>query len=135
MKLNKIHGFVWCLALWLLCSLGAAHAASQVSAPAAWRTTPTLSADVTPEYRFRSTSTYAPIVGTTSYLSTSTTVYTPGASEPYRAKKDSWSEEPTGEPTEEEIGFINTPVGEPFILLLFGLLMSFVIYRKKRATS
>lgn len=59
----------------------------------------------------------------------------PGASEPYRAKKDSWSEEPTGEPTEEEIGFINTPIGEPFILLLFGLLMSLVIYRKKRATS
>ena len=132
MKLNKIHGFVWCLALWLLCSLGAANAASQVSAPAAWRTTPTLSADVTPEYRFRSTSTYAPIVGTTSYLSTSTTVYTPGASEPYRAKKDSWSE---GQPTGDEIGFIPTPVGEPFILLLFGLLMSFVIYRKKRATS
>ena len=130
MKLNKIHGFVWCLALWLLCSLGAANAASQVSAPAAWRTTPTLSADVTPEYRFRSTSTYAPIVGTTSYLSTSTTVYTPGASEPYRAKKDSWSE---GQG--EEIGFINTPIGEPFILLLFGLLMSLVIYRKKRATS
>ena len=132
MKLNKIHGFVWCLALWLLCSLGAANAASQVSAPAAWRTTPTLSADVTPEYRFRSTSTYAPIVGTTSYLSTSTTVYTSGASEPYRAKKDSWSE---GQPTGDEIGFIPTPVGEPFILLLFGLLMSFVIYRKKRATS
>lgn len=131
MKQHRRHIFKWLFALWLLCSLGVANAASQVSAPAAWRTTPTLSADVTPEYRFRSTSTYAPIVGTTSYLSTSTTVYTPGASEPYRAKKDSWSEQPT----DEEIGFIDTPIGEPFILLLFGLLMSFVIYRKKRATS
>ena len=90
-----------------------------------------MSEDVHPNYEFRSTSSYAPVVGTTSYLSTSTTVYTPGASEPYRAKKDSWSETPT----DEEIGFIDTPIGEPFILLLFGLLMSFVIYRKKRATS
>ena len=129
MKLNKIHGFVWCLALWLLCSLGAANAASQVSAPAAWRTTPVMSEDVHPNYEFRSTSSYAPVVGTTSYLATSTTVYTPGASEPYRAKKDSWSETPT----DEEIGFIDTPIGEPLILLLFGLL--FILYKRKRATS
>lgn len=135
MMQHRFHIIAWLCAIWMLCGISSVNAMPQASQPAASRTTPTLSADVTPEYRFRSTSTYAPIVGTTSYLSTSTTVYTPGASEPYRAKKDSWSEEPTGEPTEEEIGFINTPVGEPFILLLFGLLMSLVIYRKKRATS
>lgn len=126
---TKIHRLVWCLALWLLCSLGAANAASQVEAPAAWRTTPTLSADVTPSYQFRSTSSYAPVVGTTSYLSTSTVAYAPGTSGPYRAKKDSWSETPT----DEEIGFIDTPIGEPLILLLFGLL--FILYKRKRATS
>ena len=131
MMMRKIHRIVWCLALWLLCSLGAVNAASQVEAPAAWRTTPTLSADITPAYQFRSTSSYAPVVGTTSYLSTSTVAYAPGTSGPYRAKKDSWSEEPS----DEEVGYIDTPVGEPFILLLFALMMSFVIYIKKRATS
>ena len=132
MMQHRFHIIAWLCAIWMLCGISSVNAMPQASQPAASRTTPTLSADVTPEYRFRSTSTYAPIVGTTSYLSTSTTVYTPGASEPYRAKKDSWSE---GQPTGDEIGFIPTPVGEPFILLLFGLLMSFVIYRKKRATS
>ena len=131
MMQRNIHRIVWCLALWLLCSLGAVNAASQVTAPAAWRTTPTLSADITPAYQFRSTSSYAPVVGTTSYLSTSTVAYAPGTSGPDRAKKGDWDEEPT----DEEIGFIDTPVGEPFILLLLALLMSFVIYIKKRATS
>ena len=132
MMQRNIHRLVWCLALWMLCSIGAANAASQASAPAAWRTTPTLSADITPSYQFRSTSTYAPVVGTTSYLSTSTTVYTPGASSPYRAKKDSWGE---GDPEGEEMGYINTPIGEPFILLLFGVLMMVSIYTKKRVTA
>lgn len=131
MMQRNIHRIVWCLALWLLCSLGTVNAASQVEAPAAWRTTTTLSADITPAYQFRSTSSYAPVVGTTSYLSTSTVAYAPGTSGPYRAKKGDWDEEPT----DEEIGFIDTPVGEPFILLLLALLMSFVIYIKKRATS
>ena len=130
MKQHRRHIFKWLFALWMLCCIGSVNAASQVEAPAAWRTTPTLSADIYPSYQFRSTSTYAPVVGTTSYLSTSTTVYTPGTSGLNRAKKD-WDEEPT----DEEIGFINTPVGEPFILFLFALLMSIVIYRKKRATS
>jgi hypothetical protein len=125
------HIFKWLFALWMLCCIGSVSAVSQVSAPAAWRTTPTLSADIYPSYQFRSTSTYAPVVGTTSYLSTSTTVYTPGASEPYRAKKE-WEE---GDPEGQEVGFIDTPVGEPFILLLFAFLMSIVIYTKKRVTA
>ena len=91
-----------------------------------------MSEDVRPTCEFRSTSSYAPVVGTTSYLSTSTTVYTPGTSEPYRAKKDSWSE---GDPEGEEVGYINTPIGEPFILLLFGVLMMVSIYTKKRVTA
>ena len=129
MKQHRRHIFKWLFALWMLCCIGSVNAASQVQAPAAWRTTPVMSEDVHPNYEFRSTSSYAPVVGTTSYLATSTTVYTPGASEPYRAKKDSWSETPT----DEEIGFIDTPIGEPLILLLFGLL--FILYKRKRATS
>ena len=126
MKLNKIHGFVWCLALWLLCSLGAANAASQVSAPAAWRTTPVMSEDVHPNYEFRSTSSYAPVVGTTSYLSTSTTVYKPGTSGPNRAKKDVWSD-----PEDDAIATVDTPIGEPIILILFAL--AFILYKKKES--
>lgn len=131
MMQRNIHRLVWLFALWMLSCIGAVNAASQVEAPAAWRTTPTLSADITPAYQFRSTSSYAPVVGTTSYLSTSTVAYAPGTSGPYRAKKDSWNEEPT----DEEIGFIDTPVGEPFILLLFGVLMMVSIFTKKRVTA
>lgn len=106
---------------------------SQVSAPAAWQRTPVMSEDVRPTCEFRSTSTYTPIVGPTSY--TSTTVYTPGASNPYRAKKDSWGD-PTGDGDELPVGVLPvTPVGEPFILLLFAFLMSIVIYTKKRVTA
>lgn len=133
MMRTKIHRLVWCLALWLLCSLGAANAASQVEAPAAWQRTPVMSEDVRPTCEFRSTSTYTPIVGLTSY--TSTTVYTPGASNPYRAKKDSWGD-PTGDGDELPVGVLPvTPVGEPFILLLFGVLMMVSIYTKKRVTA
>ena len=131
MMQRKIHRLVWCLALWMLCSISSVNAMPQASQPAAWRTTPTLSADITPAYQFRSTSSYAPVVGTTSYLSTSTVAYAPGTSGPYRAKKGDWNEEPT----DEEIGFIDTPVGEPFILLLFGVLMMVSIYTKKRVTA
>lgn len=127
MMQHRRHIFKWLFALWMLCCIGAVNAMSQATAPAAWRTTPVMSEDVRPNYEFRSTSSYAPVVGPTSY--TSTTVYTPGTSEPYRAKKDSWDLEG------EEVGYINTPVGEPFILLLFAFLMSIVIYTKKRVTA
>lgn len=128
MKQHRRHIFKWLFALWLLCSLGAANAASQVSAPAAWRTTPVMSEDVRPNYEFRSTSSYAPVVGTTSYLATSTTVYKPGTSGPNRAKKDVWSD-----PEDDAIATVDTPIGEPIILILFAL--AFILYRKKRATS
>lgn len=131
MMQHRFHIIAWLCAIWMLCSISSVNAMPQASQPAAWRTTPTLSADITPAYQFRSTSSYAPVVGTTSYLSTSTVAYAPGTSGPYRAKKDSWNEEPT----DEEIGFIDTPVGEPFILLLFAFLMSIVIYTKKRVTA
>lgn len=130
MMQRNIHRLVWLFALWMLCSIGAVNAMSQASAPAAWRTTPVMSEDVRPNYEFRSTSSYAPVVGTTSYLSTSTTVYTPGTSGPNRAEKDVWSD-----PEDDAIATVNTPIGEPFILLLFAFLMSIVIYTKKRVTA
>ena len=128
MKQHRQHIFKWLFALWMLCCIGSVNAASQVEAPAAWRTTPTLSADITPAYQFRSTSSYAPIVGTTSYLATSTTVYKPGTSGPNRAKKDVWDD-----PEDDAIATVDTPIGEPMILILFAL--AFILYKKKRATS
>lgn len=128
MKQHRRHIFKWLFALWMLCCIGSVNAASQVEAPAAWRTTPTLSADITPAYQFRSTSSYAPIVGTTSYLATSTTVYKPGTSGPNRAKKDVWDD-----PEDDAIATVDTPIGEPIILILFAL--AFILYIKKRATS
>ena len=127
MKQHRRHIFKWLFALWMLCCIGSVNAASQVEAPVAWRTTPVMSEDVRPNYEFRSTSSYAPVVGTTSYLATSTTVYKPGTSGPNRAKKDSWDD-----PGDDAIGTVDTPIGEPIILILFAL--AFILYKKKRAT-
>lgn len=131
MMQHRFHIFAWLCAFWMLCSISTLSAMPQVSTPAAWSSTPTLSSDNTPAYQFRSTSAYAPIVGTTSYTSTTTTVYAQGASSPYRAKKDSWDD-----PDEDlPVGVLpTTPVGEPLILALFGLLMVVykAVYKKKR---
>ena len=114
---NKLYR--WLLALGILIgSASVASAYAQATAPAAWRTTPTLSTDMQLSYQFRSTSAYTPTVNVT--------VYTPGCSSPAslgpkRAKKDIWDDEPD----EEEIAVVNTPVGEPLILLIFAILYIF----------
>lgn len=106
-----------------------ASAFEQAKQPAQWRTTPTLSQDVYPAYEFRSTSAYAPIVGQTDYIATTDcSPYTnnlPGRS----IRRDIWDDEPDG----DELGVIDTPVGEPYILLLFALL--FLAYKKKSIRS
>lgn len=75
-----------------------------------------------PSYQFRSTSTFQPIVGERSYISTPS--YSPGASKPYRAKAG-WSEEgdPVGQITE-------APIGSPLILLLMAVL--YLFYKKSK---
>ena len=76
-----------------------------------------------PSYQFRSTSTFTPIVGERSYISTQS--YSPVANKPYRAKAD-WTEEgdPVGQITED-------PIGSPLILLLMTVLYIFYTNRKK----
>lgn len=104
----------WLLAIWLLIACGTAYAYTQATPPSAWRTTPTLSADIQPAYQFRSTSAYIPTVNVT--------VYTPGCSSPAggpsRAKKDIWGDEPD----DPEISVVDTPLGEPFVLLLMAMI-------------
>jgi len=123
---NRI--YKWLIALWLLMSCQPALCAFQsATPPAAWRTTPTLSTDMQLSYQFRSTSAYTPTVNIT--------VYAPGCSSPAslgpkRAKKDIWDDEPD----EEEIAVVNTPVGEPLILILFAFaFFGFKYYRRRNA--
>lgn len=74
-----------------------------------------------PSYQFRSTSTFTPIVGERSYISTQS--YSPVANKPYRAKSE-WNEEdgdPVGQITED-------PIGSPLILLLMAVL--YLFYKK-----
>lgn len=114
---GRIQLYKWLLALWLLMSCGEGmYAYTPVTPPSAWRTTPTLSADIRPAYQFQSTSAYTPMMNTT--------VYSPGCSSPsqgpYRVtgSMDDEEEDPDGDP----MGTIYTPVGEPYILLIFALL-------------
>lgn len=128
MMQHRFHRLMWLFAIWMLCSIAPVRAVSQVSQPAAWRTTPTLSSDITPGYQFRSTSACTPVVGATSYAST--TVYTPG-SQPAHARKDSWGDPDDDDNDNLPTGVVpTTPVGEPLILLLLAGL--FVLYKKKR---
>lgn len=108
---NRI--YKWLIALWLLMSCQPILCAYQpATQPSAWRTTPTLSEDIRPAYQFQSTSTFA----TTTHV----TVYTPGSGTPYGAP---YRQRKGGIDDEEgdEVGLINTPVGEPWVLLLMAL--------------
>ena len=108
---NRI--YKWLIALWLLMSCQPILCAYQpATQPSAWRTTPTLSEDIRPAYQFQSTSTFA----TTTHV----TVYTPGSGTPYGAP---YRQRKGGIDDEEgdEVGLINTPVGEPWVLVLMAL--------------
>lgn len=116
---NRI--YKWLIALWLLMSCQPVLCAYQpATLPSAWRTTPTLSEDIRPAYQFQSTSTFA----TTTHV----TVYTPGSGTPYGAPYRQFKggdideeEDPEGDPSGDPQGYIDTPVGEPWVLLLMAL--------------
>lgn len=125
---NRI--YKWLIALWLLMSCQPALCAFQsATPPVAWGTTPTLSMDREMAYQFRSTSAYT--------LTTKTIVYAPGTSSPYgntvkRALTGGIDDEedPEGDPQ----GYIDTPVGEPLVLLFFALaFFGFKYYRRRNA--
>lgn len=125
---NRI--YKWLIALWLLMSCQPVLCAFQsATPPAAWGTTPTLSMDREMAYQFRSTSAYT--------LTTNTTVYAPGTSSPYgntvkRARKGGIDDEE--DPEGDEVGVVDTPVGEPTILILFAFaFFGFRYYRRRNA--
>ena len=113
--------YIWLMTIWLLIGgESPVWAYKPATLPSAWRSTPALSTDVQPNYQFRSTSSFTPIVGQTSY--TSTTSFTPvGQYRPGSIRRGIDDEEPE-DPTDPEIGVVDTPVGEPMILLLLALL-------------
>ena len=123
--------YILLIAFWLLSSSRAAYAFDyeQASQPASWSTKTTFSDDVQPSCSFRSTSSYTPIVGSTSYLSD-------GSGEvgaPPRNIRRGW-----GAPTDEDdpIGSITTtPIGEPLVLLLMALVYIFVLSRRTKTPS
>ena len=121
--------YKWLLALWFLISCEAAvFAYTQATPPSAWRTTPKLSSDIYPTPQFRSTSSYTPMMHTI--------VYAPGCESPSYATRRSlgsvWDDDPDDEGA---IGTVDTPVGEPLILLYFALLywVFCILFRKSLA--
>ena len=122
MRMGKTYRRVMLMVL-LMSAVLSAHAYLPAAAPAAWRTKPTMSE--CPTYQFRSTSTFTPIVGQTSY--TATEVYSPVSGGPNRAKREF-------DLDGVEFGHVNTPVGEPLIMLVMAvaLLMAKGLKAKRR---
>ena len=123
--------YIGLMTVWLLIGSHQTVAAyTQATMPSAWSTTPTMSSSVQTSYQFRSTSSYAP--------SGRVQVYAVGASSPsYSPRRN----DPTGWGTpgedDDPVGTLPdpTPVGEPYILLLFaGIYALYYIRRKYRKT-
>ncbi len=113
---GRLTTYKWLTMALLLCCSTLSHAFTyeQPTQPASWGRTTTFSDDVQPSYNFRSTSSYSPIVGTTSYMSDGS-----GPISSPRRVRTSW-----GKPSDDDdpMGTIkNTPIGEPLVLLLLAL--------------
>ena len=108
--------YILLVALWLLGGSGESYAFTygQATEPASWGRTTTLSDDVRPSYNFRSTSSYTPIVGTTSYMSDgSGPIGSPRKASGWGAPGDD----------DDPIGTVpNVPIGEPLVLLIMALI-------------
>lgn len=87
-----------------------------------------------PSYQFHSTSS-TPMMGSTRY---SSTIYTPGATSPYGPRKvkynDPWNEDydPEGNPQGEEIGQVNTPIGDITPWMVMAGICALIIYCRER---
>lgn len=124
---REIKTYKWLLAIVLLWGcFSTAYAYEPVTQPSSWRTTPTMSSDVQPNYQFRSTSTYKPVVGQTPYISRST--YTSGASRPRRSPWDDT------DPSGLGVGEVDdpAPIGDAPLILMALMAGIYVIWKKKR---
>ena len=122
------------LVLWLLMWGCVVSSAATYQPATTWSGTPTTSEDVRPGYQFHSTSS-TPMMGSTRY---SSTIYTPGATSPYGPRKvkyyDPWSDDydPEGNPQGEEIGQVNTPIGDITPWMVMAGICALIIYCRER---
>lgn len=88
-------------------------------------------------YGFQSTSAYTAVVGSSAYSSTISSpfaAYSPMGSPRKTSGYNPWDED--GDPSGEEMGVVNTPIGEPLILLLFALLyLGRLAFKKRHLTD
>jgi hypothetical protein len=130
----RIHSNIFRCLLTACMLCGFSHMASaafdyeQVAQPALWDKTPTLTDDMNPTYQFRSTSSYTPIVGTTSYTS--------DGSGPIGEPRRSQRRGPWDPPEDDPIGVIpSQPIGDvPWVLILL-LAGGYIAYSRKRKSS
>ena len=112
------HGLL--LVAWLLLWGGLlvpARAYQEATLPQSWQRTPVMSEDVRPAYEFRSTSSYMATTGRGSAAPI-------GAAYSSRPRRSSPWDEPgddNGDPNGQGIGNVDTPVGEPLVLLVLAL--------------
>lgn len=80
-----------------------------------------------PSYQFRSTSSCTSVVGASAIYQPEVT---PAFSAPSRPRRSGWGD-PESE-NEQELGQVDTPIGEPIVLLLMALLYAVGRYFAKR---
>ena len=125
--------YIGLLTVWLLIGNHQTVAAyTQATMPSAWSTTPTMSSSAQTSYQFRSTSSYAP--------SGRVQVYSVGAASPSVSPRRNdgsswdWSDPGANDPIGQKPD--PTPVGEPYILLLFAAIYAlYATLRQQRRLS
>ena len=118
------HGLV--LVAWLLLWGGLlvpAQAYREATPPQSWQRSPVMSEDVRPTYEFRSTSSYTATTGRGS----AAPISAPYSSSPRRSSP--WDEpgDDNGDPTGPGLGNVDTPVGEPLVLLLLAMVYGLIM--------
>ena len=119
--INRRWQLVICLLLWgCMASSALAYEHAFCQSPMSKYQSPITnvqSSATLPSYQFRSTSTLAPVVGTTH-------TYAPLADSPYGAGVGGPRRGPWDDPGDNPIGEVDdpAPIGEPLVLILFALL-------------
>lgn len=129
--LNKLMKYKWVLTAWMMLLGGLlcpdlAYSQTMRSTSSIYTTADRQSynqaAYTHPTYRFHSTSAYTATVGSSAYSSTISSpfaAYSPMGTSRKAKAYNPWDED--DDPTGEELGVVNTPIGEPLILLLMAL--------------
>ena len=126
--MKKLLMIIWLV--WWGCTLSSAFAYTYPSQPASL-----------PAYQFQSTSTCPSVIGASPFVSDA--VYAPysgtPASKPRKVGEyNPWDEDgdgslDEGDPTGQELGQVDTPIGEPLILIAFAFL--YLLYRRRKKIS